>query len=338
MEADIVLEGGGVKGIGLVGALSVLEEAGYRFQKVAGTSAGAIVGSLVAADMRADELRAVMESLDYLKFKDESFLDRLGRVGKGLSLLLENGVYEGQYLAEWLGGLLETRDRATFGSMRIADPGSTLPEDRRYRLVVMASDVSAGRLRRLPWDYRSCYGLEPDGCPVSQAVRASMSIPFFYEPFKLDYTRQVDGRAKKERAFLVDGGMLSNFPVAVFDRNDGQAPRWPTIGIKLSARPLGEEAPQDISGPLGLARAMVRTMTGFHDQLHLDDEEVLARTIFVDTTGVKATDFDLDRPTQERLYRNGRAAAEKFLDTWDFEAYKAKYRSPAPATVAVPVG
>ena len=49
MFADLVLEGGGVKGIALVGAISVLEERGYQFRRVAGTSAGAIVGALVAA-------------------------------------------------------------------------------------------------------------------------------------------------------------------------------------------------------------------------------------------------------------------------------------------------
>jgi NTE family protein len=67
-------------------------------------------------------------------------------------------------------------------------------------------------------------------------------------------------------------------------------------------------------------------MTGFHDQLHLDAEEVLARTIFVDTTGVKATDFDLDRETQLRLYDSGRRAAETFFATWDFDAYQARFR------------
>ena len=49
LAADLVLEGGGVKGIALVGAISVLEERGYGFRRVAGTSAGAIVGALVAA-------------------------------------------------------------------------------------------------------------------------------------------------------------------------------------------------------------------------------------------------------------------------------------------------
>jgi NTE family protein len=50
MFADSVLEGGGVKAIALVGAISILEERGYQLRRVAGTSAGAIVGSLVAAN------------------------------------------------------------------------------------------------------------------------------------------------------------------------------------------------------------------------------------------------------------------------------------------------
>jgi NTE family protein len=49
MDADLVLEGGGVKGIGLVGAYSALTDAGYAFHRIAGTSAGAIVGALIAA-------------------------------------------------------------------------------------------------------------------------------------------------------------------------------------------------------------------------------------------------------------------------------------------------
>lgn len=47
-KVDAVFEGGGVKGIGLVGALSVIEKAGYQFENLAGTSAGAIVAGLLA--------------------------------------------------------------------------------------------------------------------------------------------------------------------------------------------------------------------------------------------------------------------------------------------------
>jgi NTE family protein len=129
------------------------------------------------------------------------------------------------------------------------------------------------------------------------------------------------------RCWFVDGGMLSNFPVDAFDRKDGKPPRWPTFGIKLSAKPSANQVPAPIGGPFGLARAMVGTMTNFHDQMHLDDADVQARTIFVDCGKVKATDFHLDHETQKMLYENGRKAAENFLKDFYFEDYVAKYRS-----------
>jgi NTE family protein len=55
LRADLVLEGGGVKGIGLVGAVSTLARAGYTFPRVAGTSAGAVVGAFLVALQRAGE-------------------------------------------------------------------------------------------------------------------------------------------------------------------------------------------------------------------------------------------------------------------------------------------
>ena len=65
--ADLVLEGGGVKGVGLVGAISVLEEHGYEFQRIAGTSAGAIVGAMVAAGIPIADLQQIMWKVDYNK-------------------------------------------------------------------------------------------------------------------------------------------------------------------------------------------------------------------------------------------------------------------------------
>jgi len=324
VDADLVLEGGGVKGIGLVGAYTAIRDAGYTIHRVGGASAGAIVGALIAAGMSSDELVRVMREVDYGRFQDEGFLEHLGLVGKGASLLFEKGIYEGRYLWEWLDGLLTGLGKRTFGDLRIDDPGSSLPPERAYRLVVMVSDVTRGELIRLPWDYAR-YGLNPDDQPVADAVRASMSIPFFYEPVRLTGR---DEAGREVVSYLVDGGMLSNFPVDVFDRTDGRPPRWPTFGIKLSARPTAPQPQKfDIRGTFGFARAMVGTMTGYHDQMHIDDPSVLARTIFVDTERVRATDFDIDRPTQDRLFEHGRKGAGKFLDGWDFERYVATFRS-----------
>jgi NTE family protein len=317
-----VLEGGGVKGIALVGALTVLEERGYQFRRVAGTSAGAIVGALVAAGMPARDMTELMRELDYRRFRDGDVLDRFGAVGQAVSVLLDEGIYRGEYLRRWLGDVLHGLGVDTFADLVLDDRGGSFPREQAYRLVVMASDVSHGRLCRLPWDYRPRYRLDPFEVPVADAVRASMSIPFFYEPVKLE------DRLAGETAWLVDGGMLSNFPVEVFDRTDGAPPRWPTFGLKLSARPGAMQGVRNrVDGALSLALAMLATMTTFHDQLHLDDPSVIARTIFIDTMNVRSTDFDIDRATQQLLYDRGRRAAERFLDGWDFAAYVRRYRS-----------
>lgn len=325
MDADLVLEGGGVKGIALVGAISVLEEQGYRFHRVAGTSAGAIVASLVVAGVRASELAEIMRSLDYRRFRDGSFLDRLGWPGKGLSLLLHDGIYRGDYVREWLGGLLAGHGARSFADVRADDPDGSMPAGQDYRLVVMTSDISEGSLRRLPWDY-AAYGCAPDEMAIADAVRASMSIPYFYRPVKLT------DRDLGKKCWLVDGGMLSNYPIDVFDRRDGRAPRWPTLGVKLSARPDDRTLPNDVHGLVSMTRAMIGTMTGFYDHLHLDDPGTVARTIFVDTFGVDATDFDIDGETQQRLYHSGREAATKFLAHWDFTDYLARYRADFPVS------
>jgi NTE family protein len=334
--ADIVLEGGGVKGIALVGALAVLEERGYRFSRVAGTSAGAIVGALVAADMPTDEMVKIMEELDYGRFQDARGLARLGPAGQALSLLTANGIYRGDYLRDWLAERLADHGVRTFADLRGQDPDTSLPPTMDYRLVVMVSDITQGALRRLPWDYDR-YGCKADDVAVVDAVRASMSIPFFYRPVKLT------DRRTDTRCWLVDGGMLSNFPVACFDRSDDRRPRWPTLGIKLSDRPVDGAAAFNVRGVLSMTWAMAGTMMGFHDRIHLDEEDVVARTIFVNTEGVRATDFGLDKATQRRLYDRGRRAAERFLDgtdgrePWDFDAYLQRHRGfPATSEQASP--
>jgi len=321
MDADLVLEGGGVKGIGLVGAFAALTDAGYTFHRVAGTSAGAIVGALIAADLGAPELERVMRALDYTRFEDEGAIDHLGLPGKALSIVFEKGIYEGAYLRRWLDALLAPIGKRTFGDLKVDDPGSSLPPERSYRLVVMTSDVSRGELVRLPWDYPR-YGLVADDQLVADAVRASMSIPFFYEP-----VRFAGAGTGSPASYLVDGGMLSNFPIDTFDRTDGKAPRWPTFGIKLSARPATPTPERfHVGGAFGLAKAMVGTMMNFHDQMHIDDPGVLARTMFVDTADVRATDFGIDTATQDLLFDNGRAGAQKFLATWSFADYVRLYR------------
>lgn len=303
-SVDLVCEGGGVRGIGLVGAVDALAAAGYRFPRVAGTSAGAIVASLVAALQVAGEplskLAEIMRSIDYRKFLDRNLIGHVPLIGGGLSLLVSDGVYRGAYLEHLLAGLLGDLGVRTFGDLRTGEE----PDQFAWSLVVTASDLSRRRLVRIPWDLRS-YGIDPDTFPVARAVHASAAIPYVFEPVR------VGG------ATWVDGGLLSNFPVELFDRT---APRWPTFGIRLSARP-GIPPTHPVHGPVSLGLAAIETLVSNQDNSYIDDPCTVRRTIFVPADEVSPIDFDITDQQREALYQNGLQAGQGFLKTWNFADY-----------------
>jgi NTE family protein len=322
MPADLVLEGGGVRGIGLVGAMLVLDEAGYDFPRIAGTSSGAIAASLAAALQRSgrslSRLREYLGSVDYLRFEDKSLIRKLsGGVGSAAHLLLDMGLYTGDYLAEWLTPVLADLGVTTFGQLEIPpgeDPGASVPDGERYRLVVFASDITRRTLVRLPWDY-PIYGLPSGEQSIVAAVRASMSIPFFFEPVRMKTrpsTSSEYGDWPGGSVTLVDGGMLSNFPIQCFDRVDQEPSRWPTFGIKLSARRIQMGPDRPAANTVGEAVDCLETLISEWDRYHLD--AVTARsTIFVDSGSITATNFAITVQDQQQLFDNGCQAATQFL-------------------------
>jgi len=325
MEAsDLVLEGGGVKGAGLAGAVGELGRR-YEFHRVAGTSAGAIVASLVAAGL-GDRLERLLIDTDFSTFLDEGVAGRfLGGLGNGLDVVLHEGLHRGRVLHQWVAQTLAEAGVHTWGDLRLPGSSRRDPVEHRYRLVVVVSDISRGRMLRLPWDYREFLGLDPDRLPVADAVRASASIPFFFRPVRMAVDPEL--AAGRREVVLTDGGMLSNYPIGIFD----DEPDHPTIGVKLSPRRLlADYAFQDTRTPLSLAQALVHTMTNAHDQLFVDQPSVSARTVFVETGGVHTTDFTLSRETKQRLYDNGVGAARSFLATWSYVDWCRLY----PAEVA----
>jgi NTE family protein len=332
-DADLVLEGGGMKGIGLGGAVAALMRAGYAFERVAGTSAGAIVGALVAAGISERALVAAMARLRYERVPDRG-LPWIPVLSEGISLLHSAGAYEGDYIRGFVRDELERLGVRTFGDLRRNDPraDANLPPERNYKLVVMATDVTNGRLLRLPWDY-AAIGLDPDEQLVANAVRASISIPLYFDPVLLR-----DG-ATGERITLVDGGVLSNYPIEIFDRTDLRPPRWPTFGVKvIPGLPAGD--PELFPGialpalpPVKLLEQVVATAIVGSDQTYLERPCVRRRTIAVDTSAVGVVEFDATDEQRETVIANGRVAAERFLATWDWDAFRRECpESGAPTT------
>ena len=328
-RADLVLSGGGVKGVGLVGAVVGLLDAGYQLQRISGTSAGSIVGAVVAAAthtgaMTGAQVKELALQIDYSKFLDPGPVDRVPLVGPSLALLRGSGIYRGDYIHDWVLGHLADLGVRTFGDLAVDD--DQLPPEQRYRLVVTVADVTTGQLVRLPWDYRRVYGLDPDEQLVADAVRASMSIPFFFRAVELT-------AASGLTSTLVDGGLLSNFPLDSLDRTDGKPPRWPSFGITLLPNlPLGDDkaipalAALRLLGAPHLLEEVITTMLVGRDQAYLNQPSVSSRVIRVDSTDVGFLDFDISDAEVEAQYLTGRAAAEDFLATWDWAAYRRRHR------------
>ncbi|MCX2929437.1 patatin-like phospholipase family protein [Mycobacterium sp. CVI_P3] len=326
---DLVLAGGGVKGIGLAGAVVKLMEAGYRAYRVAGSSAGSIVGSIVAAAAKNDQLtpqevRDLTLGIDYRKFLDPGPLERVPLLGPSWAILQGTGIYQGDYAHRFIADQLLDLGVSTFGDLRLDD--DQLPEEQRYRLVVTAADVTTGQLVRLPWDYRRLYGLDPDEQPVADAVRASMSIPFFFRPVTLT-------SATGRESTLVDGGLLSNYPIDSLDRPDGKQPRWPTFGVTLlpdlpenDDKVIPALAPLRLFGGPSLLEDVIITILVGRDQAYLNLPWVSARTIRVDSTSVGVLDFDITHRQIDALYAAGYDAATTFLSTWDERAYVERFR------------
>jgi NTE family protein len=327
-RVDLVFEGGGVKGIGLAGAFGYLDEQGFKPQRVAGTSAGAITAALVAAGYSSGELRSLV--LEEMRFK--SFEDG-GRwaVSQALELAAHKGLHPGKYFENWMRERLEAKGITKFGQLRDANGDGDGGDVAQYRLQVIASDISEQRMLVLPRDAREHLGLDPDELEIAAAVRMSMSIPIFFDP--VVYT---DPRKPHEQRLIVDGGLLSNFPVWLFDTPPGQVPRWPTFGLLLVApnqqAPLvaGDKPARTDEGKvsiLGFLLAIGHTMMEAHDRLYVEQANY-ARTIPIDTIGVQTTQFSIDDDPElkRRLYESGRNAAAEFLKTWDFDAYIKTFR------------
>jgi NTE family protein len=336
-RADAVFEGGGVKGIAFAGAIAAAErDAGVQeWVNLAGTSAGSIVAALLVAGYDATGIQKLLADAKYARFADT------GPGGVWVSGLFNavarlRGAAPGRYFLEWMGEQLAASPLAkelgktelTFADVRRLDlpPRDEVPditdvqyERAKYRLHVIGSDITTGRMIILPDDlpdYEDETGkpFDKDSFPVVEAVRMSMSYPFLFTPVVLH--RQ--GRP----VYVVDGGLLSNFPIWLFD---GPHPKRPTWGFRLHGGSSVEEGLpyRKIPRPLWavpLLKAMFSAATEAWDRQQLS-HVTSARTVSVPTHEISTTDFGLTRAEADSLYAWGVNAAHDFFTAPDQQAY-----------------
>lgn len=259
-----VFQGGGVKGIALVGALQVAETSGVSFEGVGGASAGAIVAALYAAGYTAAEMRLILEGVQF-----DSLLDRAswGR----LALAKNLGFYRGRLVQEWIHKHLLKKNVRFF-------------KDCPKQLRIVATNLTERTLAVL--DAESQPTLE-----VAEAIRMSMSIPFVFEPVQLG------------RNLMVDGGVLSNFPLTLFNGNE-------TLGFRLHSK--SASLPFAPEGYREYLLAIMGAMLDGRDNYDIHTKK-LAGLIEIDPGPFSSTQFKLSDAEKADLYERGVSASSRFF-------------------------
>jgi NTE family protein len=296
--ADAVFEGGGARGIAFVGAIQAMEEEKVEWQRIAGTSAGAVIAALLASGYKSYEIRQHLSELDFSKLRGRTIMNRIPVFGSLLELMFNLGIYKNDYLETWLDLLLSEKGIKTFADLPYG------------KLKIIASDVSNGQMLILPDDLDR-YGMSPSDLNVSTAVMMSASIPFFFRP--------VIWKSKdRKKSYILDGGLLSNFPIWIFDTDN---PRFPTFGFRFVKDKVNIDAV--IPTPLHLFKNIFKTMLQAHDLRHLN-EETNERTIKISSGNINTTDFELNEVEINFLYKSGYTSTKNFLSEWDFEQHRVK--------------
>ena len=368
MKYDLVFEGGGAKGMVFVGAYEEFSRRGHSLGRLLGTSAGAITATLLAAgytpeemlaaltekengksvfsgfmgepapftqeEIRASAIRTLLRNIN-LKLLPGFIEDRLDdAITEALAqspgarhffaFVERGGWYGADRFVAWLATKLDggpwKGGQRRFSGMTLAQFFAATQVD----LSVVASDTSDGRL--LVLNHRTA----PD-CPVVWAVRMSMSIPLVWNEviWAAEWGTYL-GRTLTGHA-VVDGGVLSNFPIELFISDEPQVTKL--MGPKQDAAVLGllidESLPVpavarkrgmlvDVKVKPGELRTVQRitrlidTMTGAHDKMVIEEFEYLVARL--PAAGYGTTEFDMSDERREALVQAGRDALGAYFD------------------------
>jgi len=282
----LVFQGGGVLGTAYTGALKVLEEKNIleNIERTAGTSAGAIVSTLVSLRFSASEIQSIIKSMDFSSFKDK---------WNPFRVLSRYGLYKGDVFLNWLKDQIAKKGLAR--NATFADFNTAGCRD----LTVFAADLNIKGLKTFS------YATTPNVI-VAEAVRASMSIPILFSSWQ--FTNNVP-----DNHIYVDGGIIYNFPITIFDLPSG--PNNETLGFHLDningTRVVCDLKKNELfEYTLNLFETILNAQTV--DFSH--DTGDLRRTIRIDSLGISATNFSITEAEKLHLIASGERHTRAFFE------------------------
>lgn len=283
---NVCWEGGGVRCIAYAGAWKRMEELGLTGEvcRLAGSSGGAIMALTVALGYSSADIEKVLRETDMSDFKDGSYT----LMGKAWDLIFHLGLYKGNAFLKWLGDLITAKGFPVDLTFR------QLHELTGKNLIITGSNLN----RRMVEIYS--VDNSPD-MEVRKAVRISMSIPIFFQPVKVD---TLDGTA-----LMVDGGLLNNYAIGIFDKHGCKCVMSETLGFKLLSD--GEQEDSQIFHGFDKLDTVSKVVKSIIENLMMQIERLYIkpnyweRTVAIQTHGVSATDFNLSEDAKNLLVQWG---------------------------------
>jgi len=319
---NLIMKGGGIRGIAYGGALQELESRGVlaHITRVGGTSAGAIQAALLAVGYSPTAIIDIINRTPVQRLNDGQFIF----IGGGSRLLRQYGWYRGDQLTKYICELVGRQTQrpnltlAELHALALAQPG-------HYRdLYTTGTNLTLQRTQ--VFGYES----HPD-MRVADAVRISMSIPLYFRAVLLDADNKViQGRPKagQPTQVLVDGGLLANYPLHIFDQPQflpaglppGTTANPETLGLRLDRAeqialdtlPTGRQAlaPYDIHDFSSYIGALYTVaLENLNPALPTD----WPRTISIDTMGFRPKVKRVSAEQKEQLVASGRAGVQAFF-------------------------
>ena len=283
MIKNICFRGAGVKGIAYSGAILELEKSGIlkNIEKVAGTSAGSIAACLVALKFTAKEIFDITTACDFASFEDISFMSDIETLDK-------YGFYKGQKFLDWIGNIIFKRTNATYATFKhFKDAGY-------IDLYIFATNLNTNSLTEFSFE------TTPD-VQVADAIRCSMSIPGFFEAYKLN------------NQIYVDGGVLYNYPLTCFDKNGINEE---TLGLYIGVTTdKGIDSGLKFGEPKKYTVALIETLLKAQDEALYKSPDNMRRTIFINPCNISATNFKLTTDDKITLFKAGQEAVVKYFES-----------------------
>ncbi len=308
-----VLKGGGPRGFPYLGAIDLLQQQGYQVGQVRGTSAGAIIGSLLAIGMTAREIIESVYGTDFDTFRRGRFTSRFPifqtAMGGVLSLpfdlinfALYGGFYSRRALEAWMRARFEQKD---------VDPDLTYKDLPNFRAYAM--DVSDKQTQRI-LEFGS--KTTPD-VAVIKGVSMSSSVPVIFEPERYD------------GSLVVDGAWANNIPMQSFavEEKHGTLDAPVMVMTNQLERPVDTSSSPLFYKVLYFLFAVLKkfplsnAVAGPAEAL-LDAQDEIARQLYGDwahfvelDSDVGVLHFGFDRGKKQRVVQRGANDLQRYLET-----------------------